>query len=77
MCWHLHLYCLPCKQGTPGYCAPEVLSGTWRSHPTACDAYAIGAMLVELLSGAIPDLYYRDPESGAVRPRVRARWQII
>jgi serine/threonine protein kinase len=60
-------------QGTPGYCAPEVLAGTWRSNPTACDAFAIGAMLIELLSGSIPELHYRDPETGSVRTRVRAK----
>lgn len=61
-----------CMQGTPGYCVPEVLSGTWRSHPTACDAYAIGAMLIELLTGKVPELHYRDPDSRSVRPRRNA-----
>lgn len=50
-----------------GYCAPEVLSGSWRRHPTACDAWAVGVMLVELLTGVRPELCYRDPATGTVR----------
>jgi serine/threonine protein kinase len=41
----------PCFAGTPGYMAPEQIAGV-RSR--ACDCYALGATLFEVMSGRLP-----------------------
>ena len=64
MCPH---HCLPSLQGAPGYCAPEVFSRTWHLHPTACDSYGIGIMVLEIITGHLPELFYRGLDPDAIR----------
>ncbi|MFO0850373.1 MAG: serine/threonine-protein kinase [Gemmataceae bacterium] len=40
--------------GTPGYMAPEQVSGTGRGYPLATDIWALGVILYECLTGAKP-----------------------
>jgi eukaryotic-like serine/threonine-protein kinase len=61
--------------GTPGYMAPEVLSGTWETVDHRADLFAFGVMLYEVLCArrpfegrTIPEIYIATWEKTPVRP---------
>ena len=58
--------------GTPGFVAPEVLE---RSEPTsAADAYALGATIVQLVTGRLPHAVSDEPSDWTDPETVRSWW---
>jgi len=58
--------------GTPGFVAPEVLE---RREPTsAADAYALGATIVQLVTGRLPHLVPDEPTELSNPEKVQSWW---